>query len=319
MSAGLAVRDLTVVYHTDDGPVRAVDAASFDVAAGARLGIVGESGSGKTTTALALIQMLREPGRCEAGSATIDGVDLLALPPKAMQRHRLRTVSYIPQGAMNSLNPVLRVGRQMRNALVDHGIALDRTTLARTLEAAVAAVDLEPAVLRRFPHELSGGMKQRVCIAMGLLLQPRVIIADEPTSALDVVTQRQVMDSLGRRQQQIGAALILIGHDMGLMAQFVDRLAVMYAGRIVEIGAIGDVLRRPRHPYTRALIDSVPQLRRRGELAGIPGVTPSLRRLPPGCAFYPRCGSGIERCRAERPRLDRDLAAHRAACHVATP
>ncbi len=311
MSAGLRVRDLTVNYHTDAGIVRAVDRACFDVTPGERLGVVGESGSGKTTMVLALLQMLRPPGRSEGGTAMVDGIDLLALPPAAMRHHRLRTISYIPQGAMNSLNPVQRIGRQMENAMIDHGVAADAATCA----AALAGVSLDASVLRRYPHELSGGMKQRVCIAMAILLSPKVIIADEPTSALDVVTQRQVMQTLGQQQDRTGAALILIGHDIGLMAQFVHRLAVMYAGAIVEIGSIRQVLTRPRHPYTRALIDSIPKLQHRGVLGGIPGVTPSLARLPAGCAFHPRCTMAVDRCRAERPALEG--GDHRASCHLA--
>ena len=314
---GLSVRGLVVNYHTDAGLVRAVDGASFDVAPGERLGVVGESGSGKTTTALALMRMLRWPGRCDGGSAVVGGVDLLALPDADMRRHRLRTISYIPQGAMNSLNPVLRIGPQMTNAMTDHGEALDRHAARTRCEAALAGVNLPPEVLRRFPHELSGGMKQRVCIAMGMLLQPKVIIADEPTSALDVVTQRQVMETLGLQQDRTGAALILIGHDIGLMAQFVHRIAVMYAGRLVEIGSIRAVLTAPRHPYTSALIGSIPRLQDRGMLGGIAGVTPSLRDLPPGCAFHPRCALAEPRCRAERPELDDDPGGHRAACHLA--
>lgn len=319
MSAGLQVRELTVNYHTDAGIVRAVDATSFDVAAGERLGVVGESGSGKTTTALALMQMLRPPGRCDGGSAVVDGIDLLSLTPAAMREHRMRTISYIPQGAMNSLNPVLRIERQMRNAVADHGVSLAGRAMHDLCASALAGVDLDPAVLRRYPHELSGGMKQRVCIAMGTLLRPKVIVADEPTSALDVVTQRQVMETLGAQQEQTGSALILIGHDIGLMAQFVHRLAVMYAGRLVEIGTIRDVLTHPRHPYTRALIGSIPKLHERGTLGGIPGVTPSLRRLPDGCAFHPRCGMTFDRCLRERPVLDGEIGEHRVACHLQEP
>jgi peptide/nickel transport system ATP-binding protein len=314
---GLRVRDLTVVYRTDEGGVPAVDGTSFDVAPGERLGIVGESGSGKTTTALALIQMLRPPGRVEGGSAVIDGIDLLALGRAEMRRHRLQTVSYVPQGAMSSLNPVLTIARQFGHALADHDVRLDKRELEMRVRSALAGVELDRRVADLYPHELSGGMKQRVCIAIGMLLGPKLIIADEPTSALDVVTQRQVMETLGRQQQEAGSALILIGHDMGLMAQFVDRLAVMYAGRLVEIGRIREVLEAPRHPYTRALVASVPRLGRRGELHGIAGVTPSLRRLPPGCAFHPRCTVAIERCRRELPILDGTHGAHRAACHLA--
>jgi peptide/nickel transport system ATP-binding protein len=317
MNTGLSVRQLLVNYHTDAGPVAAVDGVSFDVPVGTRLGIVGESGSGKTTTALALIQMLRPPGRVDGGKATINGIDLVAISPDQMREHRLRTVSYIPQGAMNSLNPVQTIGRQFSNVLIDHNQkSLDGSHSQVTADA-LAGVDLDSRVAMLYPHELSGGMKQRVCIAMCLLLHPKLIIADEPTSALDVVTQRHVMETLGRQQRGAGSALILIGHDMGLMAQFVDTLAVMYAGRLVEIGSIREVLTRPRHPYTQALVNSVPRLHQNGELGGIPGVTPSLRDLPVGCAFAPRCPQAIQLCREARPPLDRNLGQHRAACYIA--
>lgn len=313
---GLAVRDLSVTYRGPGGPVRAVDSISFDVAQGERLGIVGESGSGKTTTALALMQMLREPGHCESGTAVIDGTDLLALSPARMREHRLRIISYIPQGAMSSLNPVHTIERQMRSAMLDHHIAAPRAELHGLCVAALAGVGLGADVLRRYPHELSGGMKQRVCVAIGMLLGPKIIIADEPTSALDVISQRLVMETLGREQQRSHAALVLIGHDIGLMAQFVHRLAVMYAGRLVEIGSIREVLSHPRHPYTRALIASIPTLRDRGRLGGIQGVTPSLRQLPTGCGFHPRCAARFERCLHDKPLLDDDPGGHHAACHL---
>jgi len=313
---GLQVRNLSVTYRTAAGPVRAVDSISFDVSQGERLGLVGESGSGKTTAALALMQMLHPPGRCEAGSAIIDNTDLLAQSPTQMRQHRLRTISYIPQGAMNSLSPVHSVKRQMRNAMLDHGVSQGRSEMHRLCLTALAGVGLGPEVLRRYPHELSGGMKQRVCIAIGMLLGPKIIIADEPTSALDVVSQRLVMETLGREQQNSNAALLLIGHDIGLMAQFVHRLAVMYAGRLVEIGTIRKVLTQPRHPYTRALIGSIPKLRQRGMLSGIPGIAPSLRQLPQGCAFHARCPVHFDRCLVERPMLDDDPGDHHAACHL---
>ncbi len=317
MIEGLSVRDMTVNYHTDAGAVAAVDRVSFDVPARTRLGIVGESGSGKTTAALALIRLLRPPGRIDGGTAKVDGVDLLSLDAERMRAHRLRTVAYIPQGAMNSLNPVLTIGHQMSNVLVDHGEKPRNGDFSPAIEAALAGVDLAARVAKLYPHELSGGMKQRVCIAMSTMLRPRVIIADEPTSALDVVTQRHVMQTLGAQQQESGSALILIGHDMGLMAQFVDSLAVMYAGRLVEIGAIRDVLTRPRHPYTQALVSSVPRLDHRGELGGIPGVAPSLRELPVGCAFHLRCDRAVAACRESRPQIDRRVGEHRAACFLA--
>ena len=261
------------------------------------------------------MRMIRPPGRISAGSVVLDGTDLLALSDDAMRSARLRLASYIPQGAMNSLSPVKAIGGQLADAIIDHEAGVTGTKLRQRINAALAGVDLEPAISRAYPHQLSGGMKQRVCIAIGMILRPRLIVADEPTSALDVVTQLQVMETLGRRQQETNCCLILIGHDMGLMAQFVDHLAVMYAGRLVELGGIDEMFAAPRHPYTRMLIESVPSFANRGHFTGIPGTTPSLHRLPPGCAFAPRCPQAMARCRTERPEL-RDVAGRLVACHL---
>lgn len=315
----LEVRDLSVEFPTEDGVVRAVENVSFSLPSGARLGVVGESGSGKSTTALALMGMIRPPGRVASGSALLDGRDLLALDDAAKRGARLRDIAYVPQGAMNSLNPVATVGAQLRDAVRAHEQGSTRAALDRRVAEALGDVDLDPGVARFYPHELSGGMKQRACIAIGLVLGPRLVIADEPTSALDVVTQRHVMETLGKAQRRLGSGLILIGHDMGLMAQFVDRLAVMYAGRLIEFGPMERLFRAPRHPYTRALIAAVPTLANRGRLEGIPGVTPSLRRLPPGCAFAPRCPHAFAPCPRIRPELRESDAGHGAACHLWDP
>jgi oligopeptide/dipeptide ABC transporter ATP-binding protein len=316
MNSGLIVRDLTVEYYTDAGVIRGADRVGFSVAAGQRLGIVGESGSGKSTTALALMRMIRPPGRITAGSVVLDGTDLLALSDDAMRSARLRLASYIPQGAMNSLSPVKAIGGQLADAIVDHEAGVTGAKLRQRIHDALAGVDLEPAIARAYPHQLSGGMKQRVCIAIGMILRPRLIVADEPTSALDVVTQLQVMETLGRRQRENNCCLILIGHDMGLMAQFVDRLAVMYAGRLVELGGIDEMFAAPRHPYTRLLIESVPSFANRGKFTGIPGTTPSLHRLPTGCAFAPRCPQAMDRCRTERPEPRAVAEGRLVACHL---
>ena len=313
---GLVVDGLTVEYPTAEGRVLGADGVSFSVRPGERLGIVGESGSGKSTTALAILRLIRPPGRVITGSALLNGTDLLALDHSLLREARLRLASYIPQGAMNSLNPVLNVAAQLRDAASDHGAPRERAAMQALIEDALAGVDLPPRAASLFPHQLSGGMKQRVCIAIGMLLRPQLIIADEPTSALDVVTQRQVMATLGRRQAQTGSCLILIGHDMGLMAQFVDRLAVMYAGRIVELGSVADIFRAPRHPYTQLLIESVPTFDRRGHFVGIPGTAPALTRLPPGCSFAPRCSHAMDICRRERPSLEPAGPGRVLACHL---
>jgi len=315
----LEVRGLRVEFPTEEGVVRAVDGVDFALPPGARMGLVGESGSGKSTTALALMQMIRPPGRIAGGSATLAGRDLLALDAAAMRGARLRDIAYIPQGAMNSLNPVLSVGTQLADGIRAHAPATPPAEIDRRVRAALAGVDLPETARHLYPHELSGGMKQRVCIAIGLILGPRLVIADEPTRALDVVTQRQVMETLGRAQRALGSALILIGHDMGLMAQFVDLLAVMYAGRLVELGPIDRVFAAASHPYTRALIAAVPTLDNRGRLTGIPGVTPSLRDLPPGCAFAPRCAAAFAPCAAQRPAYRQVGPRDGVACHLSDP
>src|SRR5262249_7207678 len=207
----------------------------------------------------------------------------------------------IPQGAMNSLNPVTRIGAQMIDAVKSHLPGESRAAIEARCRRALQAVDLDAGVFRMYPHQLSGGMKQRVCIAISILLDPHVIIADEPTSALDVVTQRQVMETIDNVQKAINAAVILIGHDMGLMAQFVDKVAVMYAGRLVEVSTVREMFTDPKHPYSQALIRSLPSLENKGVFQGIPGLAPSLLRLPGGCAFHPRCPRAMDLCRTTRP------------------
>ncbi len=318
MKSGLLVEALTVEYPVGAGRVLGADAVNLTVRPGERLGIVGESGSGKSTTALGILRLIRPPGRVAGGRVLLNGIDLRAFDGDAMRAARLRLASYIPQGAMNSLNPVTSIAAQLRDAIADHDGPRDRRIVRTMVERALADVGLPPRTARMFPHELSGGMKQRVCIAIGMLLRPQLIIADEPTSALDVVTQRQVMATLGRLQRETGSSLILIGHDMGLMAQFVDRLAVMYGGRIVEIGTIAELFRDPRHPYTRLLIESLPSFAHRGTFVGIPGTAPSLANLPPGCSFAPRCRFALEICRAVRPEADEISPGRFVACHLET-
>jgi len=312
----LRVERLRVAFDHPLGKVQAVDDVSFALMPGERLGLAGESGSGKSTLALSIMRMIKPPGRIEAGAVWLDGGRLADLDEEGIRAVRLASIALVPQGSMNSLNPVLRIGQQIADALVDHGLRLGRRAKERRVAGLLTEVGLPANVARMYPHELSGGMKQRACIAIAIALRPKLIIADEPTSALDVVVQRQVMATLARVQQELGAAVILVGHDMGLMAQFVDRLGIMYAGRLVEVAPIADIIAHPRHPYTRALIASLPSLDARGALAGIPGLAPSLRELPSGCAFHPRCGLAADRCRSERPVL-RDLGGSEVACHLA--
>jgi peptide/nickel transport system ATP-binding protein len=312
----LRVEGLSVAFDHPLGKVQAVNDISFALAPGERFGLAGESGSGKSTLALAMLRMIKPPGRIEAGEVWLGNTRLADLDEEGMRALRLAGIALVPQGSMNSLNPVLRIGGQIADAFADHGLRLSRGEEEQRIAALLIQVGLPGSVARMYPHELSGGMKQRACIAIATCLRPRVIIADEPTSALDVVVQRQVLATLARVQQELGAAVVLIGHDMGLIAQFVDRLAVMYAGRLVELAPIAEIITRPRHPYTRALIAALPSLETRGALAGIPGLAPLLRDLPPGCAFHPRCTLATERCRIERPLLRR-LYGTEVACHLA--
>ena len=316
MEPVLRVENLDVTYYTDAGRAKALDDVSFTLNAGQKMGMVGESGSGKSTLALAMMRMIKPPGRIEGGRVWVGGTDLMALDPTQMRQARLSRIAYIPQGAMNSLNPVTRIGAQLVDAIKSHRTGDTKAQIEEQCIAALKSVDLDPRVFRMYAHELSGGMKQRVCIAIGILLSPQVIIADEPTSALDVVTQRQVMETIDRVKDQINAAVILIGHDMGLMAQFVDRVAVMYAGRLVEVSDVRDMFTAPRHPYAQALIRSLPNLDNKGVFQGIPGLAPSLLRLPSGCAFHPRCDQVRDACRSIRP-VTRALADGRlVTCHL---
>lgn len=314
----LQVNDLQVSYYTDAGRARALDGVSLALKAGEKLGLVGESGSGKSTMALAMMRMIKPPGRIEGGQVVVDGTDLMTLSEQTMLQARLSKIAYIPQGAMNSLNPVIRIGAQMIDAIKAHenGSKASRSEMEKRCMQALASVELDSKVFKMYAHELSGGMKQRACIAISILLKPKVIIADEPTSALDVVTQRQVMETIDRVQTQIGAAVILIGHDMGLMAQFVDKVAVMYAGRLMEVSAVRNMFTEPKHPYAQALIRSLPNLENKGIFNGIPGMAPALLQLPTGCAFHPRCPLAMEVCTTHRPEPTTLPGGQVLECHL---
>ena len=312
----LEVEGLNVHYDTASGPARAVVDVSLALRPGERLGLIGESGSGKTTMATALMRLTRAPGRIVSGSIRLDGRDILAMSAAELRATRLRDIALIPQGAMSSLNPVMRLGEQIIDAISAHVPTLSRAELEDRAARLLRNVGLDPSVARRYPHELSGGMKQRAAMAIATSLAPKVIIADEPTSALDVVVQRQVMQTLGRLQGGIGAAVVLIGHDMGLIAQFADTIGVMYAGRLVEIGPVRQMIEAPRHPYTRLLIDSLPGIDEKRALVGIPGLPPRLVDMPEGCGFAPRCPYAFDRCRRETPELQEVAPGQRAACHL---
>jgi peptide/nickel transport system ATP-binding protein len=266
--------------------------------------------------ALSILRLIKPPGCIESGEVLLNGVDVMALSEEQMRKLRLAGIALISQGAMNSLNPVMRVKHQIIDGLRSHGMQVSRQAGSDRVGELLEWVGLQREVADMFPHELSGGMKQRVCIAIAISLRPEVIIADEPTSALDVVVQRQVMETLRRVQEDLEASVILIGHDMGLMAQFADRVGIMYAGRLVEEGPVRVIFSDPQHPYSQLLIASLPSLEKKGVFQGIPGFPPSLLNLPPGCAFHPRCPYATDRCAVERPMLRSVGLNHRAACHL---
>jgi peptide/nickel transport system ATP-binding protein len=312
----LEIRNLQVHYHTPRGPVKAVGDVSFDLQAGERFGLIGESGSGKSTLALSIMRLIKPPGHIESGEVLLDGVNVMTFSEEQMRQLRLAGIALISQGAMNSLNPVMRIKHQIVDGLRSHGVHFSNREQDDRVGELLEWVRLQRDVAGMFPHELSGGMKQRVCIAIAISLRPRVIIADEPTSALDVVVQRQVMETLRSVQEDLGASVILIGHDMGLMAQFADRVGIMYAGRLLEKGPVEDIFSNPQHPYSQLLIASLPSLEKKGVFQGIAGFPPSLLDLPTGCVFHPRCPYAMDRCAVDEPLLRTVGLKHQAACHL---
>ena len=312
----LEVRDLRVHYATPLGDVIAVNGVSLDVYEGETLGLVGESGCGKSTLAMAILRLVQPPGRIVSGQVRILGIDLVSLNDAELRQVRWSQVALIPQGAMNSLNPVMRVKDQIAEAIKTHQGERSPAELKERILRLLAMVGLPGRVYTMYPHELSGGMKQRVCIAMAIALTPSVIIADEPTSALDVVVQRVVAQTLLDVKRTLGVSMILIGHDMGLMAQLVDRIAVMYAGNIVEIAPVKEIFAEPLHPYTQLLLASIPSVKERKPLVVTEGLTHDLRRPPPGCIFQLRCPFVMDKCREVVPPLRELRPNHYAACHL---
>ncbi|MCY4023308.1 MAG: ABC transporter ATP-binding protein [Anaerolineaceae bacterium] len=312
----LEVRNLRVHYETPTGDVIAVAGIDFDLYDGETLGLVGESGSGKSTAAYGILKLVQPPGRIVDGDVTLDGDELVHMSDSNFRQIRWTKLALIPQGAMNSLNPTMRVHRQITDAIEAHEGKQDKETLRERVLELFRMVGLPQRVYNMFPHELSGGMKQRVCIAMGIALHPTVVIADESTSALDVVVQRVVAQTMLRVKQALGVSMIMIGHDMGLMAQMVDRIAVMYAGKLVEVAPVETIFDEPMHPYSQVLIESIPSLKERKPLKITEGITHDPRNPPPGCIFQLRCPYVMERCRSDAPPLRELLARHEVACHL---
>jgi len=324
MSEQLEVENLGTWFYTRQGIVKAVDGVDFKVSSGETLAIVGESGCGKSMTALSLMRLIPDPpGRIVSGSVKLGGRDLLLISEEEMRRVRGNDISMIFQEPMTSLNPVMTIGKQIAEALVLHRDMSRRQAFARAIEMLDLVRIPEPAQrAKEYPHQLSGGMRQRAMIAMALACNPKVLIADEPTTALDVTIQAQILDLILDLQKEFGAAVILITHDLGVVAETARRVIVMYAGRKVEEAEVGELFARPLHPYTVGLMASIPRLDlMRGEekrpedrLAEIPGIVPPLFALPKGCAFAPRCPKADDLCRRERPTYDQKRPAHWAAC-----
>jgi len=312
----LEVSNLRTYYHTPRGPVKAVDDVSFTVAAGERYGLIGESGCGKSTVAFSILRLIRPPGSIEGGAVRLNGVNIMEYSDEQMRQMRLAQIALISQGAMNSLNPVIRIRQQMADGLRSHNVTLSPAEERARIDALLQRVGLRSGVAALYPHQLSGGMKQRVCIAIAISLRPQLIIADEPTSALDVVVQRHVMQTLRKVQAELGSAVILIGHDMGLMAQFASRVGVMYAGKLAEEGPVRTLFAQPKHPYSQLLMASLPSLEQKDVFRGIKGYPPLLLKPPPGCIFHPRCPYALARCKVETPALRLVGPQHRAACHL---
>ncbi len=314
----LSVRQLAVGFETDDGLLRAVDNVSFDIAPGRTLGLVGESGCGKSVTALSLMRLLPQPsGKILGGEILFEGRDLLALPLSEMHRIRGARIGMVFQEPMTALNPVHTIGRQLSEVYRTHEDISKAEAWRRSI-AMLARVGLPSPELRaaEYPHHLSGGMRQRVVIAMALACHPHLLIADEPTTALDVTIQAQILDLIKDLQRELGMAVLLITHDLGVIAETCDDVAVMYAGRIAEQAPVAELFANPRHPYTRGLLTSIPRLStpRKTRLPVIEGMVPGLRDLPPGCRFQNRCPHRQDRCAASAPALESVSPGHDAAC-----
>lgn len=316
MNPLLSIRDLMVEFALDRGIMRAVNRASLDLYPGEVMAVVGESGSGKSTLAFSILNLVPPPGRIAHGEILFDGKDVLSLNQEELRRYRWKEVAMVFQAAQNAMNPVMRIADQMIDTAQAHG----KTSRGEVLEKAselLRMVRLEPSqVLRSYPHELSGGMRQRVVIVLSLLLEPKMLILDEPTTALDVVTQAYILDILNDIRTELGLTMMLLTHDMSIVAKVADRVGVMYAGRIMEVGNIEEIFYDARHPYTMGLISAAPSLI--GDITAkkpIPGLPPDLLNLPSGCPFHPRCAHATNRCREEIPALEDISDGRLVACH----
>jgi oligopeptide transport system ATP-binding protein len=317
----LEVTDLKMYFYTRDGVVKAVDGVSYDLEPGQTLGVVGESGSGKSVTALTLMQLVpMPPGKVEGGEVLFRGKSMLTMKEDDVRKIRGNDIAMIFQDPMTSLNPVYRIGHQIAETLILHKGMSQKQAMARSVELMeLVGVPNAKARLRDYPHQFSGGMRQRVMIAMALSCDPAILIADEPTTALDVTIQAQILELMEELQERTGTAIIMITHDLGVVADMADNILVMYAGRMVEFGTCDEVFYRPSHPYTWGLMDSIPRydVDEKGTLCPIKGQPPSLVNVPPGCAFHPRCPHAKGICHVEEPEIRTIEGQHTAACHFA--
>jgi peptide/nickel transport system ATP-binding protein len=311
----LSIKDLRVSYLTRRGEVKAVDGVSLGLYKGEILGIAGESGCGKSTLAAAILRLVKPPGIIKEGKVLYRGKDLLKLGEEEFRLYRMTKIAYVPQGSMNSLNPVMRIRDQFMDMLKDHGLKIKKEELEERLREILSSMGLKTSILDRYPHELSGGMKQRTLIALSLIMNPEILIADEPTTALDVVSQRGVMNILRDLKDQRGTSIILITHDMAVQAELSDRMAIMYAGKIVEVGPTEEIYNEPLHPYTRLLIESIPSLGDEKPRKSIEGIPPDLVNPPKGCRFHPRCPFYIPgKCDTQEPMLIQASSGRSVAC-----
>ena len=318
----LEVKGLKTHFHVMDGTVKAVDGVDFSIPRGGTVGLVGESGCGKSVTAHSIMRLIDiPPGEFAGGQVLFEGVDLLTLPDDKMRKVRGGEIAMIFQEPMTSLNPVFTIGNQISEAILLHQDVKKKEAWNRAIESLkLVGVSAPERRVKQYPHELSGGMRQRAMIAMALSCNPKLLIADEPTTALDVTIQAQILELIKELQERLGTALLLITHDLAVVAETVETIAVMYAGRIVETGSVDDVLLRPQHPYTQGLLSSIPAVQKRGKaLSVIKGVVPNPFRMPPGCKFQPRCPWAWDRCTQDEPGLLPTAAGTFSRCFLHAP
>jgi peptide/nickel transport system ATP-binding protein len=320
------VQDMRIYYTTTVGEAKVVDGVDLSIRRDEIFGLAGESGCGKSTLVEGLLRLIKPPGYLKSGSATFylaesdgfpaDNLDLLRISNEEMRQLRWKHIAYVPQGAMNALNPVMRIGDQVVDAITAHS-PLDRKEAIERMLAQLHMVGLPAHVANQYPHELSGGMKQRVTIASSVSLTPDILVADEPTTALDVNIQRIILQELKEIREQLGLTIVYVSHDMSVHAELADRMGIMYAGIVVEVGVTVDIFKRPLHPYSQGLIKSIPRLGgARERLEGIPGLTPSPLAWPSGCHFHPRCPFAMDICKEQRPPLNEVEPGRLVACHL---